>query len=160
MNAGISALNADVIHRSDLNSVPRSMSGPDHAAVLTSWKDIARYMGKGVRTVQRWEQDFGLPVRRPHGANKKAILARPRDLDAWVAMRCTSRMQDGKAFAELRPNSAARSRLSPADRCLLHMQIETARRLREDNHALLLEMRTALETLRERLKLMCNDKAA
>lgn len=34
------------------------------AQVFTSWKEIARYMGKGVRTVQRWEQDFGLPVRK------------------------------------------------------------------------------------------------
>lgn len=61
--------------------------------VLTSWKEIAQYLGKGVRTVQRWEQDFGLPVRRPAGTNKKAILARTADLDAWVALRCSSRSE-------------------------------------------------------------------
>jgi hypothetical protein len=66
------------------------MASMAHVGVLTSWKDIARYMGKGVRTVQRWEADFGLPVRRPNGSGKKAVLARPRDLDAWIAMRCST----------------------------------------------------------------------
>jgi len=33
-------------------------------AVLTSWKEIAAYFGIGVRTVQRWERQFGLPVER------------------------------------------------------------------------------------------------
>jgi hypothetical protein len=60
--------------------------------ILTSWKEIAQYLNKGVRTVQRWEQDFGLPVRRPHGANKKAILARTGDIDLWLATRCTTRI--------------------------------------------------------------------
>jgi ferredoxin len=27
--------------------------------VLSSWKDIAKYAGKGVRTVQRWCQEIG-----------------------------------------------------------------------------------------------------
>ncbi|HVT97655.1 MAG TPA: hypothetical protein VHE33_09120 [Acidobacteriaceae bacterium] len=60
--------------------------------ILTSWKEIAQYLNKGVRTVQRWEQDFGLPVRRPHGANKKAIIARTSDIDLWLATRCTTRI--------------------------------------------------------------------
>ena len=32
---------------------------------LESWKDIATYLDKDVRTVQRWEKDAGLPVCRP-----------------------------------------------------------------------------------------------
>ena len=51
---------------------------------LTSWKEIAQYLGKGVRTVQRWEQEFGLPVRRARGGDKRAILAIPEELDAWI----------------------------------------------------------------------------
>jgi hypothetical protein len=31
---------------------------------LTNWKEIAQYLDKGIRTVQRWEQQMGLPVRR------------------------------------------------------------------------------------------------
>ena len=52
--------------------------------VLTSWKEIAQYLGKGVRTVQRWEQMFGLPVRRPTAGNHHAIVAIPEELDAWL----------------------------------------------------------------------------
>jgi hypothetical protein len=63
--------------------------------VLTCWKDIARYMGKGVRTVQRWEQEFGLPVRRPNGIDhKSAVIAYTRDLDAWLESNW-SRRNDG-----------------------------------------------------------------
>ena len=47
------------------------MNLPEESAVLSSWKDIARYMGKGVRTVQRWERHLGLPVRRPNGVRIK-----------------------------------------------------------------------------------------
>jgi len=54
-------------------------------AVLTCWKEIAHYMGKGVRTVQRWEQEFGLPVLRPKGIDhKSAVIAYTRELDAWL----------------------------------------------------------------------------
>jgi hypothetical protein len=51
--------------------------------VLTSWKEIAAYMGKGVRTVQRWESEMELPVRRP-GADRHIVLAFPQELDAWA----------------------------------------------------------------------------
>jgi hypothetical protein len=64
-------------------------------AVLSCWKDIAKYLGKGVRTVQRWEREFELPVRRPKGANcKSAVVADPRDLDAWLASRWALRASD------------------------------------------------------------------
>jgi hypothetical protein len=38
----------------------------DQTTLLSCWKDIASYMYSGVRTVQRWEQHVGLPVRRPN----------------------------------------------------------------------------------------------
>jgi DNA-binding transcriptional regulator YiaG len=44
------------------------------STVLSSWKDIAQYLGKGVRTVQRWERHLGLPVRRPTGATQKSAV--------------------------------------------------------------------------------------
>lgn len=115
-----------------------------NTTVLTSWKDIARYMGKGVRTVQRWEMDFGLPVRRPQGSNKKAVLARPHDLDAWVALRCSSRVQ-----IQAQANAALNSKLG--ELTMLHAQIQTSRQLRERNHELLEEMKSQLEELRSRV---------
>lgn len=52
--------------------------------VLNSWKEIAAYLDRGVRTVQRWETDLGLPVRRPRGKNRSAVLAMRADLDEWL----------------------------------------------------------------------------
>ena len=51
--------------------------------VLTSWKEIAAYMGKGVRTVQRWETEIELPVRRP-AADRHIVVAFPAELDSWA----------------------------------------------------------------------------
>ena len=51
---------------------------------LSGWKDIANYLGKGVRTVQRYEWQFGLPVRRPADRSRGAVLATKAELDAWV----------------------------------------------------------------------------
>jgi hypothetical protein len=31
---------------------------------LDSWKEIAAYLGRSIRTVQRWEREEGLPVHR------------------------------------------------------------------------------------------------
>ncbi|HET9698372.1 MAG TPA: hypothetical protein VFP40_15980 [Terriglobales bacterium] len=52
--------------------------------VLNSWKEIASYLNRGVRTVQRWERDLNLPVRRPRGRSRSAVIAIADDLDAWV----------------------------------------------------------------------------
>jgi len=121
--------------------------GPENgqAAVLTSWKDIARYMGKGVRTVQRWEQDFGLPVRRPYGSNKKAIIARPRDLDAWVAMRCKSRAALQIPTGGVDPRAGQIGTRLVA----LNASVATARMLQKDNRVLMQEFHCALRQLRE-----------
>lgn len=73
--------------------------------ILTSWKDIANYLGKGVRTVQRWEADMGLPVLRPDGHENK-VLARCSEIDAWLrsnwVQRKPHRLQmNGSGTAEL-----------------------------------------------------------
>jgi hypothetical protein len=51
---------------------------------LSGWKEIANYLGKGVRTVQRYEREFGLPVRRPAGKPWGSVVATKAELDAWV----------------------------------------------------------------------------
>jgi CheY-like chemotaxis protein len=52
--------------------------------VLTSWKEIAGYLGRGVRTVQRYEARFGLPVRRPAGTDRSGVMAVSDELDQWL----------------------------------------------------------------------------
>jgi hypothetical protein len=51
--------------------------------MLTSWKEIASYLGKGMRTVQRWELNYGLPVMRPIGKPKGVVSASREELDSW-----------------------------------------------------------------------------
>ena len=69
------------------------------AHILSSWKEIGQYLGKAVRTVQRWERELELPVRRPASPMHRAVLAIPEELDAW--MRNRSRGPHGAAVEEL-----------------------------------------------------------
>jgi len=50
---------------------------------LDSWKEIAGYLKKEVRTVQRWEKNLGLPVRRLTQGKQGTVFAYKADLDAW-----------------------------------------------------------------------------
>ena len=51
--------------------------------LLSGWKEIATYMHRGVRTVQRWEA-IGLPVRRPRGGVRTCVIAFTEELDGWA----------------------------------------------------------------------------
>ena len=50
---------------------------------LESWKKIAAYLRRDVRTVQRWEQSNGLPVHRHQRAQRAIPYAYAKELDAW-----------------------------------------------------------------------------
>jgi hypothetical protein len=50
---------------------------------LNGWKEIASYFGRGVRTVQRWEKDLGLPVRRINTRGAEVVYALVADLERW-----------------------------------------------------------------------------
>ena len=60
------------------------MSAADGGRMLTSWKEIAGFFGKSVRTVQRWERMLGLPVHRPGKNLSGIVLADPAQLEAWL----------------------------------------------------------------------------
>jgi Tol biopolymer transport system component len=50
---------------------------------LGSWKEIAVYLGREIRTVQRWEKTDGLPVHRLFHSKRGSVYAFPRELDQW-----------------------------------------------------------------------------
>ena len=52
---------------------------------LSSWKAIAQYLGRDVRSVQRWELERGLPVHRVPGDKGGAVFAYQGELDRWLA---------------------------------------------------------------------------
>ncbi|HEY6183671.1 MAG TPA: hypothetical protein VIW67_15600 [Terriglobales bacterium] len=70
-----------ILQMSETNSVP---AAPGKKRFLNTWKEIATYMGRGVRTVQRWERELDLPVRRPRGKSRSAVIALAADLDEWL----------------------------------------------------------------------------
>jgi TolB-like protein/Tfp pilus assembly protein PilF len=55
----------------------------DKGERLESWKEIAAYLRRSPRTVQRWERLEGLPVHRLHHDKLGSVYAYPSELDAW-----------------------------------------------------------------------------
>jgi len=53
--------------------------------ILNSWKEIASYLGRGVRTVQRWEQELQLPVHRLGKGKRSPVFALVSELKFWMA---------------------------------------------------------------------------
>jgi serine/threonine-protein kinase len=50
---------------------------------LESWKEIAAYLGREVRTVQLWEKSEGLPIHRQQHSKQGSVYAFKSELDAW-----------------------------------------------------------------------------
>lgn len=59
------------------------MTEGDRKPRLAGWKEIARHLGKGVRTTQRWETLYGLPVHREAREGVELVFAFPDELDRW-----------------------------------------------------------------------------
>ena len=51
--------------------------------ILDSWKQISSYLGRDVRTVQRWEKHEKLPVHRHIHNAKASVYAFKSEIDAW-----------------------------------------------------------------------------
>lgn len=64
---------------------------------LNSWKEIAEYFDRGVRTVQRWEHELGLPVHRIGKGPRSPVYALAAELNFWLgtsgALRDRKRLQ-------------------------------------------------------------------
>lgn len=54
------------------------------SARLNSWKEIAVYLGRDVRTVLRWEKERGLPVRCIPGGKRRRVFAYQAEVEAWL----------------------------------------------------------------------------
>lgn len=72
--------------------------------MLSSWKEIAHFFGKGVRTVQRWEKTLNLPIRRPPGAPSNVVLARTSDLEEWMQRSAALRGNTEELAADRQPD--------------------------------------------------------
>lgn len=59
------------------------MSKETHADRLDSWKAIANYLSRSVRTARRWEAEEGLPVHRQMHKAQGSVYAYRSEIDAW-----------------------------------------------------------------------------
>ncbi len=75
-----------------------TVTGSDHPSIadegaerLDSWKEIAVYLRRQVRTVNLWEKTEGLPVHRHLHAKRGTVYAFKSELDEWRKQRALSR---------------------------------------------------------------------
>jgi len=111
----------------------------DSPRILSGWKDIANYLGKGVRTVQRYERELALPVRRPAGNPTGSVVATTAELDAWVSaspIRESFRLTTATPVSSLATNEIKNG-------------VAEMRKLREQMADLRSELRASLHSLRE-----------
>jgi TolB-like protein/Flp pilus assembly protein TadD len=59
------------------------MAKPASDDRLDSWKEIASFLKRGVRTVQRWEAQEGLPVHRHHHRKLGSVYALRHEVSSW-----------------------------------------------------------------------------
>jgi len=67
---------------------------------LDSWKAIADYLGREVRSAQRWERERGLPVYRVPGEGRGVVFAFSDELDAWLKGRRRNEVPGPEASAQ------------------------------------------------------------
>ncbi len=130
------------------------MDSEEQQEVLSGWKDIARYMGKGVRTVQRYERNLGLPVRRPAGKPRGSVVAAKSDLDLWVRSSATAQESFNRKTLNIEAYLIAEVQNGLRERAELHAEMMRLRKdLRtsvEKVHASILRLRQQLNETRRR----------
>lgn len=66
---------------------------------LDSWKEIAAYLKRDPRTIQRWEKSEGLPVYRHLHDSQVSVYAYKKELDGWLASRSLANGNGARAVA-------------------------------------------------------------
>ncbi len=89
---------------------PEAFSGAPSGEVrarLGSWKEIAAFFDKDVRTVRRWEAERSLPVHRIPGGQRGGVYAYVGELQAWL--------EDRDGAPEMEAEAPAGFELTPED---------------------------------------------
>jgi tetratricopeptide (TPR) repeat protein len=82
---------------------------------LNSWKEVARYLRRDIRTVQIWENQEGLPIHRHFHRRQSSIFAFRCEIDAWYQQRTGAPVADQIAKPETAAPSPFRYRLAVAE---------------------------------------------
>ena len=124
-------------------------SQPAPAPTLNSWKEIAFYLGRGVRTVQRWHVELRLPVHRVRHTPRSPVFAYTTELDEWLRQQAGGLNEahikqheiDGEPKQQIRANLKRMQRLR-----------QELRETRQTHKKLISELRQQQEDLAERLR--------
>lgn len=97
-------------------SEPSAFQGqdaPSRGTRLLSWKEIAAYLKRDIRTAQRWEKLEGLPVHRHQHDERGTAYAYSGEIDRWLEARTLRRSGSIETPAE-------RSGVTPPNRPARH----------------------------------------
>ena len=76
----------------EINTFVRSPRDADGNR-LDTWKEIAVYLNREVRTVQRWEKREGLPVHGHFHMRGRTVYALKEEIDVWLTARGRYRVE-------------------------------------------------------------------
>jgi len=93
-------------------------AGTDH---LDSWKEIASYLRREIRTVQLWEKNEGLPVHRHYHKQMGSVYALRSELERWKFQ-----VSRKKADQGAEPGAASGKAETRISICVPHLASETA----------------------------------
>lgn len=65
-------------------SLVRSEPRQPNPDLLSGWKQVGAYLGRGPRTAQRWERVLGLPVHRLRTTHGMAVYGLKGEIDGWL----------------------------------------------------------------------------
>lgn len=116
--------------------------------ILSGWKEIANYMGKAVRTVQRYEREMGLPVRRPAGKYIGSVIATKAEIDAWIA---ASPVREGFHLTRVALDSVPLMKQ-------LRFNVDRLAQLKKQSEELQKELASSLQMLRQNLVFAVSEK--
>jgi len=135
---------------------------PAETDVLSSWKEIASYLGRGVRTAQRWEAELQMPVHRPWGKDHSAVIAMKSEIDQWI--RSCSREKRERQLAAARATRVASDGAvqpsplrSEADRAFCRELLVSSRTLRAEVARNRVMLRDSIEDLWKTLSSMSGE---
>ncbi len=112
--------------------------------MLRSWQEIATYVGKGLRTVQRWEREINFPVHRT-GNDKRCVVGFTDEINEWMCRSQKAGISGTSAPAVHDALAARRTQMAK-----LREQVERAREQTAIMHARLAELTAKRSQMRSR----------
>lgn len=81
-------------------------------SILTGWKEIAGYLKRTPRTVQRWAREARMPVRHVLDRRRSPVIAIKHEIDEWLQSRNVGTVNHSSVIASsLRSDLEASMRL-------------------------------------------------